>query len=76
MTIPNAAWGMTDDAKLRYTVLGLSFHEGLPYYVAEVARGALVGSRYLVGPDVIKALMTAAVRKAAGARLKRAPTAI
>ena len=76
VTIPNAAWGMTDDAKLRYTVLGLSFHEGLPYYVAEVARGALVGSRYLVGPDVIKALMTAAVRKAAGARLKRAPTAI
>ena len=39
---------------------------------AAAGAGALAGARYLVGPDVVKTLMTTAMRKAAGARLKRA----
>jgi hypothetical protein len=42
-----------------------------PCFVVEVVKGALAGSRYLVAPDVVKSVMTGAMRKRAGRRLAR-----
>ena len=71
LTIPEAAWSVPGTDKHRYKLVGLNMDSGAPLYVAEVVRGNLAGRRYLVGAPVVRALMTAAMRKAAGASLHR-----
>ena len=65
-----------DTQRLCYEVAGLSLSSGPPYYVVRVARGAHSGEAYLVGPNVIKSLMTGARRRKAGSRLKNDPVAV
>ena len=76
LTVPESAWGVAGTEKHRYKLLGLSTDSGSPLYVAEVARGRLTGNRYLIGASVVRVLMTAAMRKRAGAALHRPPTAV
>ena len=57
-----------------YEVAGLTEPSGC--YVVRVIRGAHSGEAYLVGPNVIKALMTGAGRRKAGSRLRSGPVAV
>ena len=65
-----------DTQKLRYEVVGLTVSSGPPHYVVRVTRGPHSGEAYLVGPNVIKSLMTGAGRRKAGSRLKNGPVAV
>ena len=73
LTIPESAWGVSGSARHRYALRGISTDSGEPLYVAEVLRGSLAGQAYLVGAQVVRALMTTTMRKAAGSCLQRPP---
>ena len=73
LTIPESAWGVSGSARHRYALRGISTDSGDPLYIAEILHGALAGQCYLVGAQVVRSLMTATMRKAAGARLLRPP---
>lgn len=76
LTIPESVWGVSGSERHRYRLVGLSTDSGTPLYVAEALRGDLAGKRYLVDASVVRALMTTAMRKAAGARLRRPAQAV
>ena len=77
-SIPESVWSLdaSDTTRLRYVVAGLALSSGSPCFVVRVERGALAGECYLVGPHVIKTLMSGAMRRRAGSGLGRAPVAI
>ena len=76
-SIPESVWTLdaADVERLRYVVAGLAFSEDAPCFVVRVARGARAGECYLVGPAVVKSLMSAAQRRRAGRSLGSAPAA-
>jgi len=78
MVIPDSVWSLDDEdtIRLRYDVVGLSLVEDSPLYVVRVVDGTLAGHCYLVGPSIIKSLMTATAKRRAGGRLRRLPTAV
>jgi hypothetical protein len=75
-SIPESVWTLdsADTQKLRYEVAGLTEPSGC--YVVRVIRGAHSGEAYLVGPNVIKALLNGAERRKAGNRLRSVPVAV
>ena len=66
----------TDSSRLQYVIDGLAFAAGSPCFVGRITRGSRAGERYLVGPHVVKTLMSGALRRRAGGRLRSAPVAV
>jgi hypothetical protein len=77
-SIPESVWTLDslDSSRLRYVVDGLALSAGSACFVVRVLRGARAGERYLVGPSVVKTLMSRAMRLRAGGGLRRAPVAV
>jgi hypothetical protein len=77
-SIPESVWTLdaADTMRLQYVVAGLSFSTGSACFVVRVARGARKGECYLVGPHIVKSLMSGAMRRRAGGNLAYAPVAI
>jgi len=78
LSIPESVWTLekSDTLRLRYVVAGLAFPADSPCFVVRVARGPRSGEYYLVGPDVVRSLMTGPMRRRAGCRLSRPPEAV
>ena len=76
----------TDSSRLRYAVAGLALGGWLSgaaggrllssCFVVRVVRGVRAGECYLVGPQVIKSLMSGAMRRRAGCSLGCDPVAM
>ena len=77
-SIPESVWTLdpTDSSRLQYVIDGLAFATGSPCFVGRITRGSRAGERYLVGPHVVKTLMSGALRRRAGGRLRSAPVAV
>ena len=77
-SIPESVWTLdaADTMRLQYVVAGLSFSTGSACFVVRVARGVRKGECYLVGPHIVKSLMSGAMRRRAGGNLDHAPVAI
>ena len=76
-SIPESVWTLDpgDSSRLRYIVDGLASQAGASCFVVRVVRGGRAGERYLVGPSVVRSLMSGSVRRRAGAALRCAPVA-